>query len=186
MVLHEDEPATTVWELWDSPKGNPEMDSRNHIMFGTISSWFFKFLVGIQPIEAGYTQFSIRPTGQGTLNHTAAEIVTPYGTIQSFWTHNTNNHNTSTYNHRVSLPVGTNATLLIPVASMGTTSDDITITEGEIPIWKEGIFIRGVPGIVSAVKVDLGVEFQLLNGVYDFCAFATIKISPVFVNVEKS
>jgi hypothetical protein len=40
------EPATTVWELWESDSGNPDMDSRNHIMFGTVGSWFYKGILG--------------------------------------------------------------------------------------------------------------------------------------------
>ena len=35
--------ATTLWEQWN---GN---ESRNHIMFGDISAWFYKALAGINP-----------------------------------------------------------------------------------------------------------------------------------------
>ncbi|MEJ5169873.1 MAG: family 78 glycoside hydrolase catalytic domain, partial [Fimbriimonadales bacterium] len=35
--------ATTLWETWD---GNA---SRNHIMFGDVSAWFYKQLAGIRP-----------------------------------------------------------------------------------------------------------------------------------------
>ena len=42
MITHLDEPATTIWELWDSPTEGPGMNSRNHIMFGTVGSWFYK------------------------------------------------------------------------------------------------------------------------------------------------
>ena len=36
---HGYEPATTLWELWNSDTQGPGMNSRNHIMFGTVSSW---------------------------------------------------------------------------------------------------------------------------------------------------
>ena len=40
------EPATTLWELWDSDQQGPGMNSRNHIMFGTVGSWMYKHLLG--------------------------------------------------------------------------------------------------------------------------------------------
>jgi hypothetical protein len=47
------EPATTIWELWDAPFEGPGMDSRNHIMFGTIGSWLFKAVAGVSPQTCG-------------------------------------------------------------------------------------------------------------------------------------
>eukprot|EP01114_Cavostelium_apophysatum_P010577 TRINITY_DN2447_c0_g1_i1.p1 TRINITY_DN2447_c0_g1~~TRINITY_DN2447_c0_g1_i1.p1 ORF type:complete len:1110 (+),score=243.84 TRINITY_DN2447_c0_g1_i1:27-3332(+) len=41
-------PATTLWELWDSPSEGPSMNSRNHVMFGSIGAWFYQGLAGIQ------------------------------------------------------------------------------------------------------------------------------------------
>jgi alpha-L-rhamnosidase len=35
--------ATTLWEQWDGS------ESRNHIMFGDVSAWFYKNLAGIAP-----------------------------------------------------------------------------------------------------------------------------------------
>jgi alpha-L-rhamnosidase len=46
-----DQGATTLWEQWNGA------ESRNHIMFGDISAWFYKALAGIQP-----------PTGNELLN----------------------------------------------------------------------------------------------------------------------
>ena len=33
------EPATTLWELWNSDEAGPGMNSRNHIMFGGNGVW---------------------------------------------------------------------------------------------------------------------------------------------------
>jgi len=49
------EPATTVWELWDSDKEGPGMNSRNHIMFGSNGAWFYKAILGIVPSPANET-----------------------------------------------------------------------------------------------------------------------------------
>ena len=52
MVAQNDQPswgwwleqgATTLWEQWNGT------ESRNHIMFGDVSAWFYKALAGIQP-----------------------------------------------------------------------------------------------------------------------------------------
>ena len=57
------EPATTLWELWDSDSQGPSMNSRNHIMFGTVSAWFYRKLLGVTPLTPGYTKVAIKPTG---------------------------------------------------------------------------------------------------------------------------
>ncbi|CAF0899842.1 unnamed protein product [Adineta steineri] len=41
------ENATTLWELWDSAVDGPGMNSRNHIMFGSVGAWFYSHLAGI-------------------------------------------------------------------------------------------------------------------------------------------
>lgn len=56
-----DEPATTLWELWNSDVAGPGMNSRNHIMFGSVSSWFYKSLAGIMPLKSGYSLVKIAP-----------------------------------------------------------------------------------------------------------------------------
>lgn len=50
------EPATTLWELWDSDAEGPSMNSRNHIMFGGNGIWLHTYLGGIDnaPGTIGY------------------------------------------------------------------------------------------------------------------------------------
>ncbi len=52
-----DEGATTLWEQWDGGA------SRNHIMFGHISAWFYQVLGGIMPDPeaVGFKHFTIKP-----------------------------------------------------------------------------------------------------------------------------
>ena len=91
MIHNEYEPATTLWELWNSDTQGPSMNSRNHIMFGSISSWFYRYLCGIDVPEGvmGYDEISIHPVGVGVANSTnnaaACEIVTPRGGAASAW-----------------------------------------------------------------------------------------------------
>ena len=41
------ENATTLWEVWDAPVEGPGTDSRNHIMFGSIGAWFYRYVAGV-------------------------------------------------------------------------------------------------------------------------------------------
>jgi len=59
MFTNEIENATTLWELWDSPREGPGMNSRNHIMFGTVSAWFYRHVAGIN--LNGLEDILIRP-----------------------------------------------------------------------------------------------------------------------------
>jgi len=76
--------ATTLWELWNSPTGNPSMDSRNHIMFGSIGAWFYSYLAGI---NIG-SPTVIAPPALGVnipISRVSAKIDTPNGIVESSW-----------------------------------------------------------------------------------------------------
>jgi len=89
------EPATTLWELWDGDQEGPSMNSRNHIMFGTVSSWMHKHLLGVTPAAPGYAAVRIAPAGisecallkGGSCNLTSAsgQIETPRGPVSVEW-----------------------------------------------------------------------------------------------------
>ncbi len=76
-----DQGATTLWETWDGE------GSRNHIMFGEISAWFYKHLAGIQPSleQPGFKRTIIRPYLPEDLQWVEAAYASPYGTIRSAW-----------------------------------------------------------------------------------------------------
>ncbi len=73
--------ASTLWERWDG------LDSRNHIMFGDISAWFYEYLAGIQPDEKapGFKHFFVKPFLPDTLDSVKASHRSPYGLIESSW-----------------------------------------------------------------------------------------------------
>lgn len=73
--------ASTLWERWDGS------DSRNHIMFGDISAWFYEYLAGIQPDEKspGFKHFFVRPFLPTGLDRVKASHRSPYGLIESSW-----------------------------------------------------------------------------------------------------
>ncbi len=73
--------ATTLWERWNGTY------SRNHIMFGDISAWFYRTLAGLRPDPArpGFKHTIIRPHRAGDLTWVRASHLSPYGLLKSEW-----------------------------------------------------------------------------------------------------
>jgi len=97
--------ATTLWENWDGS------DSRNHIMFGHVSAWFFKHLAGIQtdPIYPGFKHFVLKPFVPQKMAWVKAEHGCPYGLIQSHWEQDSRG-----LRWTVVIPTNTTATICVP------------------------------------------------------------------------
>ena len=63
--------ATTTWERWDAlrPDGtvneskmsNDNMVSFNHYSFGSVGKFYYQYILGIQPMEAGFAKIKIHP-----------------------------------------------------------------------------------------------------------------------------
>ena len=114
--------ATTLWEDWK------DGDSRNHIMFGDISAWFYQYLAGIrldtsvsvvgQPSDAtaiAFKKFVIAPQPVPGLDWVKAEFDSPYGPIKSSWTQKDGRITLD-----ISVPVNTTATVILPGEKKGT------------------------------------------------------------------
>ena len=61
--------------------------SRNHIMFGEISAWFFKALGGIKPDpeNPGFKNILLKPYFVNDLENFQSRFEGPYGWILSSW-----------------------------------------------------------------------------------------------------
>ncbi|HWI59432.1 MAG TPA: alpha-L-rhamnosidase C-terminal domain-containing protein, partial [Bacillota bacterium] len=110
--------ATTLWEQWNGT------ESRNHIMFGDISAWFYKTLAGINldPAAPGFQHIVIKPNVVGDLTAAQAHYQSVRGTIVSNWRVEKDQLQLS-----VTVPANTTATLYLP-----TTAPE-TVTEGRRP-----------------------------------------------------
>ena len=63
--------ATTTWERWDAlrPDGSvneskmsgDNMVSFNHYSFGSVGKFYYQYILGIQPMEPGFTRIRIQP-----------------------------------------------------------------------------------------------------------------------------
>lgn len=97
--------ATTLWEEWNGT------ESRNHIMFGDISAWFFKALAGINPDpeSPGFKHFIIHPQPVGDLTFARASYDSVHGKIESEW-----KRDGGKFHLRVVIPANTSATVYVP------------------------------------------------------------------------
>jgi len=87
MAVNPIEPATTLWELWDTPSEGPGMNSRSHIMFGSVSDWFYKALAGVTYGETGhFDTINISPGIVGDLTAVSASFQTGQGVVSSQFT----------------------------------------------------------------------------------------------------
>ena len=71
--------ATTLFGNWNGGA------SRNHVMFGDISAWFYQYAAGIRPSAHGFSKFRIEPCFITTLDFVNAEHETPNGTVKVSW-----------------------------------------------------------------------------------------------------
>jgi alpha-L-rhamnosidase len=172
MLHNKYEPATTVWELWNSDTGNPGMNSRNHHMFGSVSGWFYKYVAGITPSMPGFSQFQIKPNVL-RLDNVSATVDSPHGHISLNYSKKGN----SLFIYDIVLPSGTSATFLVPVAiddepmekNMDGKLTEISILESGIPVWMADKFVADRPGIKHGRQIGKHVQLKLTGaGLYKF------------------
>ena len=147
--------ATTLWERWENLSG-VGMNSHNHIMFGSVDTWFYATLCGIRILEPAWTSFAVKPWLPPEMSHAEATLETVQGHIRVAW-------------RRVSggveldlrVPVGSRAEVSLPlVRKREILEDGRPVTEGS----HEGI-----------VSIDRRADEAMLavgSGAYEF-AWAT-------------
>lgn len=115
-----EEGATTLWESWQYPENAP---SQNHPMFGSVTEWFYRSLLGINPTAPGFTTFMIKPQPAGDLTWAKGSYQSVKGRIVSDWKLEGN-----IFTLQVVVPPNTKAEIWIPVKEGGS------ITEGTNPV----------------------------------------------------
>lgn len=126
--------ATTLWERWEYATGST-MNSHNHPMMGSIGSWLYKYIIGIQPnIDGpGFSEFTIRPYIFNDLNFAEGEFDSIMGKIKSSW-----RKETDSIILNVTIPDNTRAIVFIPT----TKIESITETDININNVKEVNFLH--------------------------------------------
>jgi alpha-L-rhamnosidase len=139
-----DRGATTLWEEWN---GN---QSRNHVMFGDVSAWFYKYLAGINAAAPGFKQIVIKPHILGDLTYARASYDSAQGRIVSDW-----KKNASGLQLDVTIPANTTATVYVPAQSQSQ------VTEG-------GKAIAKASGLKWLKQEDGYAVFAVGSGTYRF------------------
>lgn len=98
--------ATTLWETWKKPDNAPSM---NHPMFGSVSEWFFRSLLGINAAAPGFEKILIKPQPAGDLTWAKGNYYSVHGNIISDW-----KKGAGGLSLRVSIPANTTAEVWLP------------------------------------------------------------------------
>ncbi|MDO4857196.1 MAG: family 78 glycoside hydrolase catalytic domain [Thermoguttaceae bacterium] len=101
----------TLWEDFNASS------SLNHIMFGDVTAWMFRYLAGIECVEPGFKRIRIAPCARpedlrGVGLHTvSASVDSPYGVISSSWKWD---EKYEKFELKVTIPANTTAEILLP------------------------------------------------------------------------
>ena len=137
---------TTLSERWD------QSGSNNHVMLGSVGSWFYKCLAGIQVDEAGpgAKHVFIKPYMPSDLDWVKASTKTVMGEVKSEWS-----KNNGTYNLKVRIPFGSEAKVYV----LANSVDDVKESGGNATEAES----------VKYVKMDGGYAvFSVGAGAYNF------------------
>jgi len=139
------------------------MNSHDHIMFGSVGSWFYRALGGINQDEdsAGYRHIRIEPQIVRDLARAGASMDTIRGTVSSSWTHSAGSTTLD-----VTIPVNSDARIVIPREN---DMSEVTVTEGERVVFEKGQYVPGDAGITGATAEKNGdIIFNAGSGNYSF------------------
>ena len=148
--------ATTLWELWQRREG-PSMNSHNHPMFGSVGSWLYKALAGINPDPraVGFEKIRIEPQPVRDLMYASGSVDTLRGRILSSW-----KRTETGFFLEVIVPMGSEAEVVIPKFNLR----NIVLKEGGTVVWTQKKFVPGVSGISDVQEPDKGSTLILRIG----------------------
>jgi alpha-L-rhamnosidase len=150
--------ATTIWEIWEYETGGG-MNSHNHPMYGTIGSWFYKYLAGItfDPDYPACERVVIKPYFPADLTFVKASLHTVQGEVVSEW-----QRIGKALSLGVVIPANCTASVSLPVGEAGT------VREGDVVIWRADAPGALAPGIRACQLSGDRVEVSVGSGRYSF------------------
>ena len=142
--------SKTLWEQWRKPH------SRNHIMFGSVSGWFYQWLAGIScdPAQPGFKHIIIQPQPVGELTWVKGAYDSIHGRIVSNWS-----RQAGVLTMDITIPANTTATIYVPA------ENEMSVTESGRPAAK-------VPGIKFLGLHHGAAVYAVGSGTYKFTAAA--------------
>jgi alpha-L-rhamnosidase len=136
------EGATTLWESWKKPDN---ASSLNHPMFGSISEWFYRSLLGINPAAPAFQKIIIKPQPAGDLTWAKGVYQSIQGPIVSDW-----KKDSKTFHLKVAIPANTTAEVWIP-----SNAND-TITESGKPLQEQNLELKKYEDGYAVIAVPSG------------------------------
>lgn len=76
LVVHIKGGATIMWEEWGE-----DSRSHNHVFLGTVADWLYESLVGIKPVEPGYSTVEIKPELTAYVDEAQSRTKTHHGVV---------------------------------------------------------------------------------------------------------
>lgn len=128
----------TYWEAWGAGAR-----SHDHAFRGTIDDWLYEYVAGIQNTGVAYRDIQIKPYLVGDLTRASASIETVMGTVSSAW-----NLRGDDLTLTVKVPVGSTATVLVPVS--------------------DGQTVKAPRGAIAGAMADGYASFTVDSGKYTF------------------
>jgi alpha-L-rhamnosidase len=155
-----DNGATTLWELWQLRLG-PSMNSHNHPMFGSVGSWLYKALAGINLAadSVGFAKIRIAPQIVRDLRYAAGSTQTTRGLVSSSWS-----RGAQSIRLEAVVPVGSEAECMLPKFNL----KNIVLKEGDRLIWDGQGFHSGIPGVRNAEERQGRLVIEVGSGRFVF------------------
>jgi alpha-L-rhamnosidase len=121
--------ATTWWERWNGDTGDPAMNSYNHYAFGSVVSWVYQNVAGIDTVSSGpgFHEITIHPRLVPQLPTARGEYESVYGRIST----ESNLSSNGRFTLRVSIPPNTTAKVMLPKRGGGEVRMDGKAAESE-------------------------------------------------------
>jgi alpha-L-rhamnosidase len=161
------ENATTLWEVLNAPAQGPGMNSRNHIMFGSIGAWFYRYIGGIKPNAFEALEIAPAPVGPNSpVNSAQVSYNSIKGLISVNW-----KKSQKDFGMKVTIPSTTVARVVVPnheysysrLMVNGITLADFT---GDKPVYFENNL--GIDRVL--LQKDGSIEMRVQPGEYSFLA----------------
>ncbi len=137
-----EEGATTLWESWKKPDS---VHSMNHPMFGSISEWFYRSLLGINAAAPGFEKITIKPQPAGDLTWAKGSYHSIRGPIRSEW-----KKEGERFLLQVTIPANTTAEVWIPA------NEGDVITESGSSLPQQGLRINRYEAGYAVVQIPSG------------------------------
>jgi alpha-L-rhamnosidase len=156
------EGATTLWERWEKLTGEG-MNSQNHVMFGSIDAWLYKYLLGIQPDpeNPGFKHCVIKPHLPRDIDFVSGFVATPFGELEVSWQKVAD----GLLHIWIGLPFNTTATVYFPKLF---PSDYMEIFENDKKIWTKRDSCVNSEEMVFLEEEERYIVFQIGSGSYFF------------------